>query len=300
MVNLAGLAPRAALRAVTAVLEAAGCPDAAYDAGVLYALAAGPGRDPRLDAAPLAADAAATLAQLAERRAAREPLQYIAGAWDFLDFTLKVGPGVLCPRPDTEVVCEAAVELLRGMDVPAPRVLDLCAGTGCLGLGVKRFVPPARVTCVEKSPAAFAYLQVNAANALAARGLAVEAVQADAMAYAAACPAGSVELVVSNPPYLTAAEMADLQPETAREPAMALDGGADGLDFYRALASACLPCLRPGGWLVFEIGWRQQQAVEEIGRRAGWQNIAARRDYGGNPRAVWMQKAPAKGLQINN
>lgn len=300
MVNLAGLAPRAALRAVTAVLEAAGCPDAAYDAGVLYALAVGPGHDPRLDAAPLAADAAATLAQLAERRAAREPLQYIAGAWDFLDFTLKVGPGVLCPRPDTEVVCEAAVELLRGMDVPAPRVLDLCAGTGCLGLGVKRFVPPARVTCVEKSPAAFAYLQVNAANALAARGLAVEAVQADAMAYAAACPAGSVDLVVSNPPYLTAAEMADLQPETAREPAMALDGGADGLDFYRALASACLPCLRPGGWLVFEIGWRQQQAVEEIGRRAGWQNIAARRDYGGNPRAVWMQKAPAKGLRINN
>ena len=116
----------------------------------------------------------------------------------------------------------------------------------------------------------------------------------------AACPAGSVDLVVSNPPYLTAAEMADLQPETAREPAMALDGGADGLDFYRALAAACLPCLRPGGWLVFEIGWRQQQAVEEIGRRAGWQNIAARRDYGGNPRAVWMQKAPAKGLQINN
>ena len=302
MVNLEGLAPRAALRAVAAALEAAGCPDAGYDAGVLYALAAGPVHDPRLDAAPLTADAAARLARLTERRAGREPLQYIAGAWDFLDFTLKVGPGVLCPRPDTEVVCETAVALLqdRAESAPAPRVLDLCAGTGCLGLGVKRFVPAARVTCVEKSPAAFAYLEQNAAQALAGRGLTVEAVLGDAMAYAAACPADSVDLVVSNPPYLTAAEMAELQPETAREPAMALDGGADGLAFYRALASACLPCVRSGGWLVFEIGWRQQQAVEEIGRQAGWRGIAAGRDYGGNPRVVRMQKAPENGLQSNN
>ena len=290
MVSLAGLAPRAALRAVAAALSAAGCPDADYDAGVLYALAA-PGRgDPRLDDAPLPPDAADRLARLTARRAAREPLQYIAGAWDFLDFTLKVGPGVLCPRPDTETVCQAAVELLRAMDAPAPRVLDLCAGSGCLGLGVKRFVPAARVTCVEKSPAAFAYLRHNAAHALAGRGLAVEAVLADAMAYAAAQPAASVDLIVANPPYLTAAEMAALQPETAREPAMALAGGADGLDFYRAIADACRPCVRPGGWLVFEIGWQQQPAVQAIGAAAGWQAIAARRDYAGNPRAVWMQR----------
>ena len=290
MVSLAGLAPHAAVRAVAAELQAAGCPDADYDARVLYTLAAGTGHDPRLDRDPLPAGTAARLEQLAARRAGREPLQYIAGEWDFLDFTLKVGPGVLCPRADTEVVCEAAVALLRSMGAPTPRVLDLCAGTGCLGLGVKRFVPGARVTCVEKSPAAFAYLRENAARALAPRGLTVEAALADAMDYAAGCPAGSVDLVVSNPPYLTKAEMAALQPETAREPALALAGGADGLDFYRALANACLRCVRPGGWLVFEIGWRQQRAVEDIGTAAGWQNIAARRDYGGNPRVVWMQK----------
>ena len=288
MVSLQGLAPRAAVRAVAAELEAAGCPDADYDAAVLYTLATG--HDARLDRDPLPADLAGRLAELTRRRAGREPLQYIAGEWDFLDFTLKVGPGVLCPRPDTEVVCESAVDLLRTLYTPAPRVLDLCAGTGCLGLGIKRFVPGARVTCVEKSPEAFAYLEKNAVSALADRRLTVEAVLDDAMAYTAALPADSVDLVVSNPPYLTAAEMGDLQPETAREPAMALDGGADGLAFYRALAQSCLRCVRPGGWLVFEIGWQQQAAVESIGAAAGWHNIGARRDYGGNPRAVWMQK----------
>lgn len=293
MVN-AGMQPREALREVEARLTAAGCPDADFDAGELFRLVTG--QDARLADMPLTAEQAAKLEALTARRATREPLQYLCGSWPFLDFELAVGPGVLCPRADTEVVAEAAAQMLAG--VQAPKVLDLCAGTGCLGLGVKRFCPEADVTCVEKSPEAFRYLKKNAVSALK-QGTA-RAVEGDLFTYWQGLPEGELDLIVSNPPYLTAAEMADLQPETAREPAMALDGGADGLDFYRALASACLPCLRPGGWLVFEIGWRQQQAVEEIGRRAGWQNIAARRDYGGNPRAVWMQKAPAKGLQINN
>lgn len=286
MVSLTGLAPRAAVRQIARHLEAAGCPDAGYDAGVLYTLATG--RDPRLDDAPLSPDAAAKLEALARRRAAREPLQYIAGEWDFLDFTLQVGPGVLCPRADTEVVCETAIDLLRRWGGPAPRVADLCAGTGCLGLGIKRFVPGAQVACVEKSPEAFAYLAKNAVSALKDRGLAVEAVLDDAAAWLAAQPADSLDLIVSNPPYLTGEEMAALQPETAREPAMALDGGADGLDFYRLLARVALPRVRPGGWLVFEIGWQQQEAVETIAREAGWQEIHCRKDYGGNPRAVYM------------
>ena len=117
--QLAGLAPRAALRAVRAQLEAAGVPDAGFDARELYRLAAG--RDPRLDAAPLPAAAAARLAALTARRCAREPLQYIAGQWDFLDFTLAVGPGVLCPRADSEIVCETALELLRAAARPDGR-----------------------------------------------------------------------------------------------------------------------------------------------------------------------------------
>lgn len=266
-------------RALRARLEAAGVPDAAFDAAQLYRFVTG--RDPRLEEAPTGAEAA-RLEALGARRAAREPLQYLLGEWDFLDFTLKVGPGVLCPRADSEVVCETALEKLRGC--PAPVVLDLCAGTGCLGLGVARGCPGARVTCVEKSPEAWPYLQANTA------GTGVAIVQADVFTWYGTLAPGSVDLILSNPPYLTGEEMAHLMPETAREPALALDGGPDGLAFYRLLTARYRDAVRPGGWLVMEIGCDQAAAVLELGRRQGWQNGSCRRDYGGNDRVVALQK----------
>lgn len=288
MVSLAeGVLPRQALRMVEQQLREAGVPDAGFDARELYRLAVG--SDPRLARSPLTGAQARRLGELAARRAAREPLQYLCGQWDFLDFTLKVGPGVLCPRADTEVVCEAALDTLKGN--PAPAVLDLCAGTGCLGLGVKRFCPGAAVVCVEKSPAAFAYLAYNAAHALPGYSEAcpaVQAVQGDLFGYEAALCPGSLDLILCNPPYLTAREMANLMPETAREPAMALDGGADGLNFYRYLVRHYAAALRPGGAMVLEVGWQQGAAVAALGRAAGWGGITCRRDYGGNDRAVTL------------
>lgn len=284
--QLTGLAPRAALRAVREALEQADVPDAAFDARELYRLAVG--KDPRLDISPLTAAEAAALAALTARRAGREPLQYIAGQWDFLDFTLAVGPGVLCPRADTEVVCEAAVELLQASGNPTPAVLDLCAGTGCLGLGIKRFVPGARVTCWEKSPEALAYLRRNARQALPGAEVAVR--EGDVLTDWQTLPPESADLIVSNPPYLTGAEMQALMPETAREPAMALDGGADGLVFYRCLTGPWKQILRPGGWLVLEIGYEQREAVLALGADNGWVNGSCRQDYGGNDRAVLLQK----------
>ncbi len=284
--QLTGLAPRAALRAVREALEQADVPDAAFDARELYRLAVG--KDPRLDISPLTAAEAAALAALTARRAGREPLQYIAGRWDFLDFTLAVGPGVLCPRADTEVVCEAAVELLQASGNPTPAVLDLCAGTGCLGLGIKRFVPGARVTCWEKSPEALAYLRRNARQALPGAEVAVR--EGDVLTDWQTLPPESADLIVSNPPYLTGAEMQALMPETAREPAMALDGGADGLVFYRCLTGPWKQILRPGGWLVLEIGYEQREAVLALGAENGWVNGSCRQDYGGNDRAVLLQK----------
>ena len=136
----------------------AGVPDARFDAAQLYTFVTG--RDHRLDDGPTAEEAS-RLQVLAERRAGREPLQYLLGEWDFLDFTLKVGRGVLCPRADSEVVCETAIELLK--DSEAPVVYDLCAGTGCLGLGIARVVPSAKVTCVELSHDAWPYLTANVA-----------------------------------------------------------------------------------------------------------------------------------------
>ena len=257
----------------------AGVPDARFDAVQLYKFVTG--RDPRLDNGPTP-DEASSLRVLGERRAAREPLQYLLGEWDFMDFTLKVGRGVLCPRADSEVVCEAAIELLK--DAEAPVVYDLCAGTGCLGLGIARHLPGAAVTCVEKSADAWPYLTANVA------GTGVQAVQGDILTYYNGLPSGGADLIISNPPYLTAEEMAHLMPETAREPAMALDGGADGLDFYRLLTAHYRDALRPGGWLVLEIGCAQAADVLALGAANGWVNGRCRKDYGGNDRVVLLQK----------
>ena len=205
---------------------------------------------------------------------------------------------------------------------PGMRVLDLCAGTGCLGLGGKRFCPAAQVTCVEKSPAAFAYLEKNARCALTGQGrqtenvlepsaleqadvpafdwgpslnalradrkpaYAVQPVQGDLFTYWETLPEGQLELIVSNPPYLTAAEMEQLQPEVAQEPAMALEAGEDGLVFYRALAQHYKNALCPGGALVLEIGWQQREAVCALLAENGWTDIRCIQDFGGNDRCV--------------
>ena len=284
MVN-AGMQPREALREVEARLTAAGCPDADFDAGELFRLVTG--QDARLADRPLTAEQAAKLEALTARRATREPLQYLCGSWPFLDFELAVGPGVLCPRADTEVVAEAAAQMLAG--VQAPKVLDLCAGTGCLGLGVKRFCPEADVTCVEKSPEAFRYLKKNAVSALK-QGTA-RAVEGDLFHYWQGLPEGELDPIVSNPPYLTAAEMQQLQPEVAREPAMALEAGEDGLVFYRALAEHYQNALRPGGALALEIGWQQREAVTALLAANGWVDITCRKDYGGNDRCILARRS---------
>ena len=317
-----GTLPRDALRQVEQRLTAAGCPDADFDAAELLRLVLGV--DARLAFAPLTAEQAARLEELTARRADREPLQYLCGSWPFLDFELAVGPGVLCPRADTEVVAETAAGLLK--EVPHPKVLDLCAGTGCLGLGVKRFCPAAQVTCVEKSPEAFVYLEKNARCALTGQGrqtenvlepsaleqadaptfdwgpalnalranqkpaYAVQPVQADLFTYWETLPEGQLELIVSNPPYLTAAEMEQLQPEVAQEPAMALEAGEDGLVFYRALAQHYKNALCPGGALVLEIGWQQREAVTALLAEYGWADIRCIQDFGGNDRCVTARR----------
>ena len=320
----AGMTPREAVREAENRLTAAGCPDADFDARELFRLASG--RDMRISDRPLTAEEADRLEALCSRRAAREPLQYLCGSWSFLDFELAVGPGVLCPRADTEVVAEAAAQAVA--DIAAPKVLDLCAGTGCLGLGVKRFCPTAQVTCVEKSPEAFAYLEKNARCALAGQGrqtenlleptafeqadtpafdwgpalnalkakpaYAVQPVQGDLFTYWKTLPEGQLDLIVSNPPYLTAAEMQQLQPEVAQEPAMALEAGEDGLVFYRALAQHYQKRLRPGGALVLEIGWQQRQAVTDLLAENGWADIECRKDYGGNDRCIIARRPQIK------
>ena len=130
----------------------------------------------------------------------------------------------------------------------------------------------------------------NDANVAALGGKATQAERGDVMNYYTQIEPESADLIISNPPYLTAREMQNLMPETAREPAMALDGGADGLDFYRVLVRQYYDAVRPGGWLVLEIGYAQAEAVLELGKAAGWQAGTCRKDAGGNDRVVFFRK----------
>lgn len=275
-------------------LEAAGVEDAAFDTAALVATQAGDGwrwQDPELDETALA-----RLEALTARRVAREPLQYILGRWPFLDFELQVGPGVLCPRADTELLAEEGAKRLAGKSSPA--VLDLCAGSGCVGLGVKRLCPAARVTCLEKSPEAFQYLERNAASALPGFDVAcpaVSCIRGDVFEYQRQLAPESLDLILSNPPYVTDGEMERLAPEVLREPAMALRADHEGLAFYEHIAPAYLPALRPGGWLAVEIGWQQGAAVQAIFRAAGYETVACIPDLEGRDRVVAGQK-PEKGI----
>lgn len=228
-------------------------------------------------------ETAAAFAGLCRRRAAGEPLQYLLGRWEFFGLPFAVGPGVLIPRPETELLVEAALEKLA--DLPAPALADLCSGSGCVAIAAAKHLPGSAVTAVELSEKALPFLQQNIALN-AANVAVVEGDVLDPALLAGRC----FDMILSNPPYVTAEEMAALQPEVRREPEMALLGGADGLRFYAALPALCHPLLKPGGWLAFEIGCTQQAAVEGFLAAAGFRNISCRRDLAGLPRVVLGQK----------
>ena len=277
--------PRMAAGMVAGMLQASGCPDSDFDAVELTRLVTG--QDPRLSETPLTEEQAARLARLAALRFERRPLQYIEGKWGFLDFEVQVGEGVLIPRQDSEAICLKAIDLLKGQAAPA--VLDLCAGSGCLGLAVKSRCPAARVTAVEKSAEALPWLQKNAAEALPgfdAAHPALNVQQGDVFQWNKGQAEGQFDLILANPPYLTAEEMRTLQPEVEFEPSMALDGGEDGLNFYRHIAKAYRPLTKPGGWLVMEFGWQQWEPVKALLEAAGWQDVQRILDAEGRDRGA--------------
>lgn len=274
---------REAWRSVQAALVRAGIEDAPFDAAQLVQHVTGLVHRLHPDAKLSPAQAAA-LHALAQRRAAHEPLQYLLGAWDFLDFTLRVGRGVLIPRADTEIVCETAIAAVQraAATLAHPRVVDLCAGSGAIAVGVARAVPQADVTAVELSDDAFFYLRENAA-ALAPQ---IALVKADVFTWQDTLPRSCVDVLVSNPPYIAPDEMGALAPELSFEPRMALEAAENGLAFYRHIARAYRSALRPGGALVFEIGSAQAQQVCGLLRENGYSDIEVLTDAANLPRCV--------------
>ena len=215
-----------------------------------------------------------------------EPMAYILGQWEFYGLPLRVSPKVLIPRDDTCAVAELAIRQALFLDKD-PRVLDLCCGSGCIGLAIASRVKDAKVTLADISMDALSVAKENTAlNKLSGR---VRCVSADALK-----PAfpflGKFDMIVSNPPYITGEDMQTL-PHSVKdyEPHLALYGGEDGLDFYRSIAKNFAPALKPGGYLCFEFGEDQGDDVCRILTENGYTILERTRDYNDRERAVLAQ-----------
>lgn len=244
-----------ALPALKAALLAPAGPDAALEARRLlaHALCCPIGALATLQDRPLTQAQALFLLEACARRIAREPLQYILGEWEFMGLPMRVRPGVLIPRPETEMLAEEALRLAAARGYAT--ALDLCCGTGCIGLCLAKLGGLA-VTLADISPEAIALARENALQ----NGMRVQFAEGSWFSPIA----GKYDMIVCNPPYLTTAELRALQPEVAYEPALALDGGADGLAAYRSIHAAYRAHLAPGGSLLLEVGAGQAAKVAAL------------------------------------
>ncbi len=220
---------------------------------------------------------------LTQRLLNGEPLAYVIGQWEFYGMKLLVNPNVLIPRDDTCAVTDLAISQALFLN-SNPRILDLCTGSGCIGLAIASRVKDAKVTLADISKEALQVAKINVtAQKLSGR---VSCVQANALEKPAAF-LGKFDMIVSNPPYITTEEMDALPKSVAAfEPHLALHGGGDGLDFYRAITENYSHALKPGGYLCYEFGMGQGDAVCGILEENGYTILERSRDYNDRERAV--------------
>ena len=217
------------------------------------------------------------LISMAQKRAEHLPLQYILGKWSFMGFELKVGEGVLIPRDDTEVLVGLCLDYLKNSN--GKTALDLCAGSGAISVALDKLAN-ADVTAVELSDKAYNFLLENI------KGTNIKPHKGDIFECYRDFEAKSFDLIASNPPYIKTDEIEALQTEVGYEPKTALDGGADGLDFYRAIARRWTPLLKSGGAMAFELGEGQAEYVGGLMADHGYINIKTAKDLGGTDRAI--------------
>jgi len=255
------------VREAIELLTQASVPSAEHDARALAAYAEQTGAD---------------FAELVHRRASRVPLQHLVGSVGFRYIDLEVGPGVFTPRPETEVVVGIALDRAREC-ASAPLVVDLCSGSGVIALSVANELPSASVHAVELDTDAVSWLTRNAERRQQAGDTPVVVHQGDV---AEALPEldGTVDVVVSNPPYVGEDEMPLVDPEVRdHDPHLALVAGEDGLAIIRQVAATAMRLLRPGGWVVVEHSDRQGESAPEVLRRAGFVDVTDTMDLTGRP-----------------
>ena len=269
---------------LTNYLIRANIPDAAFDVRCMFEQVTGC-RYEKLLLTGLPAEDENPLRNMAQRRAFGEPLQYILGEWEFFGMRLFVGKGVLIPRPDTEVLVETVLNWCKGKQ--ALRIIDLCTGSGCIALALQQHLPAAEVHALDFSEDALHYARKNTAY----HKLPVTLHAADVLDEHQPQALGTFDVIVSNPPYLTADEMQALQREIQHEPASALAAGTDGLLFYRDITRIWKNALRPGGLLAFEIGEQQGEAVAKILENHEFTDVHILQDYAHHDRVVMGVRA---------
>lgn len=261
-------------------LVSSGVDDARFEATQLLACACGKNASGLFPSDRVDTDVAESFFSMIELRCDGTPLQYIIGEWDFYKYTFFCGEGVLIPRPETEELTEICIDFVRNNNCVS--VIDLCSGTGCIGISIALECPQTHVTLVDYYDGALGYLRKNV-NRYNLRNVTVikDSVLAPSVQY------GSFGLIVSNPPYIPTEETKTLQKEVLSEPVTALDGGTDGLDFYRAIKLNFLPHLNPGGMLAFECAEDQPGKIAEMYNPLKTDCL---NDIYGNPRFVTVQK----------
>lgn len=219
------------------------------------------------------------LTALLRQREIRYPLQYIFGEWDFYGRPFYVGPGVLVPRADTETLIEAALEFLK--EKQNPEILDLCAGSGCIGITLAKEIESSNVLMVEKFDEAIRYAKRNidrnsVSNAEIQKGDIFQSAFSDR----------KFDIIVSNPPYIPQNEMEEISPETKFEPETALLAEENGMQFYKAIINNYKDSLKEGGAIAFEVGINQSERVAKLLEAAGFKNITVKKDLNSIERVV--------------
>ena len=279
---------RTAVRAATSRLAEAGVDSPEHDARALAAHVLGLGRpSDLLMVDDLQPEQATAYDELVARRASRVPLQHLTGSVGFRHITLEVGPGVFVPRPETESVVQWAVDAVRAEGWTSPLCVDLCTGSGTIAFALANELPGATVHAVERDPDALAWTRRNAALRVAAGD---PEVQLHLGSAEDALPGfdGTLDLVVSNPPYVATTEAHIPDPEVVdHDPGIALWAGEDGLDVVRLVEQAARRLLRPGGLVVVEHSDRQGRTAPEVFAQAGgWTEVQDHRDLAGRDRFV--------------
>lgn len=221
---------------------------------------------------------------MVSERVKGKPLQYILGEWDFYGRTFSVGEGVLIPRPETEELCEKIIELC--LDKKGLTVLDLCSGSGCIGLTLKNELKCPEVYCIEKSEKAAKYLFENAEKLLCDKS---KVIIGDVLKIEDFQGFPAFDVIVSNPPYIKTEELGGLQKEVQSEPSMALDGGKDGYIFYRYICDKWTAMLKDGGLIAFECGEGQSEKIADMLRERNF-STHIYKDFCGTDRFVFGRK----------